>query len=185
MHLLLRTLLVILRAKRRSRLSPWDVSSVPLRALLTDVDFAWHINNGQYLGLFDLGRWDLMERAGLLQAVQRRGWLPVVQAEQIAFRRSVEFGKKFSLDTKFLGFGDRALWFEQRIVVDGEVYVRGYVLARLRAKDGHPVSDAEIREVFAELGFDPDGGEGVPAWLTQWREHIALPSARRSFPQDW
>ena len=57
-----------------------------MRALPTDVDLALHVNNGQYFGLFDLGRFDAMVRTGLWDEIRRRGWTPVVQAEQIAFR---------------------------------------------------------------------------------------------------
>ena len=48
MHLLFRTVATLLKSRRRPRVSPWEPTSVPLRALLTDVDIAWHINNGQY-----------------------------------------------------------------------------------------------------------------------------------------
>lgn len=185
MHLILRTLLTLLKARRRPPMSPWDVSSVPLRALLTDVDIAWHINNGQYFGLFDLGRFDLMDRTGLWKECRKRQWLPVVQAEQIAFRRSVEFGQKFSVETRFLGFDERAMWFEQRIVVDGEVFVHGFVCARLRGPGGVPVTNADIAEVMRSFGYDPDGGPGIPEWLHQWRKHIALPSSRTPAPHDW
>lgn len=185
MHLIPRTLWVLARARRRPPLSIWDSASLPMRALPTDVDIAGHVNNGQYFGLFDLGRFDLMARSGVMRAVRRRGWLPVVQAEQIAFRRSVEFGQKFSVDTRFLGFDERAMWLEQRIVVDGEVYVRGYICARLRGKDGAPVTNEDIRDAIRSLGHDPDGGPGVPEWLHEWKRNIVLPSSRTPTPHTW
>ncbi|OFR88562.1 4-hydroxybenzoyl-CoA thioesterase [Micrococcus sp. HMSC067E09] len=185
MHLIFRTVATLLKSRRRSRVSLWEPTSVPLRALLTDVDIAWHINNGQYFGLFDLGRFDLMDRCGLWKESRKRGWLPVVQAEQIAFRRSVEFGQKFSVETRFLGFDERSMWLEQRIVVDGEVYVRGYICGRLRAKDGRPVSNEEIADAVRSLGHDPEGGPGIPEWLHEWRRNIALPSSRTPVPHTW
>lgn len=62
MHVILRTLLTLLRSRRRYSLTPWETSRISLRALPTDVDVAMHINNGQYFSLFDLGRFDLMAR---------------------------------------------------------------------------------------------------------------------------
>ncbi|HEY4614342.1 MAG TPA: 4-hydroxybenzoyl-CoA thioesterase, partial [Citricoccus sp.] len=72
MHLLLRTLLLLVTSRRRSRLSIWDSSSLPLTALPTDIDIARHINNGMYFSLMDLGRFDLMVRSGAWDLMRRR-----------------------------------------------------------------------------------------------------------------
>jgi len=185
MHLLLRTLWILLRARRRPRLGVWETSSLPLRALPTDVDIAWHINNGQYFGLFDLGRFDLMSRAGIMREFQRRGWTPVVQAEQIAFRRSVTLWSAFSIETRCIGLDERSVWFEQRVVADGEVHVRAYMCTRLRGKDGVPVTNEEIRSVLAQQGHDMAAEPTLPEWLHEWRSAVALPSARTPAPHDW
>ncbi|MCD3131826.1 4-hydroxybenzoyl-CoA thioesterase, partial [Salmonella enterica subsp. enterica serovar Enteritidis] len=89
-------------------------------------DMALHVNKGQYIGLFDLGRFDPMVRTGMWDEIKRRGWTHVVQAEQIAFRRSVTLGQRFDVETRMIGLDERAVWFEQRVVVDGDVAVRAY-----------------------------------------------------------
>ena len=89
MHLLLRTLLLLIRSRRRSKLTLWDTSSLPLKALPTDVDIALHINNGMYLSLMDLGRFDLLVRCDMWNEMRRRKWTPVVQSEMITFRLSL------------------------------------------------------------------------------------------------
>lgn len=185
MHLLPRTLMVLARARRRPRLGIWDPASLPLRALPTDVDFAGHVNNGQYFGLFDLGRFDLMVRAGLWDACRERGWLPVVQSEQITFRRSVTLGRRFSVETRIIGLDERAVWFEQRAVVDGDVAVRAYICTRLRAKDGTPVTNDDVRALAREAGHDLAGEPALPEWLHTWRADAALPSARTPLPHVW
>ena len=185
MHLLPRTLLVLARARRRSRLGIWEPASLPLRALPTDVDFAGHVNNGQYFGLFDLGRFDIMVRTGLWKACRDRGWLPVVQAEQIAFRRSVTLGTAFTVETRLLGLDERAMWIEHRAVVDGDLAVRAIVCGRLRAKDGTPVPNEDLRALLAELGHDLSAEPVLPEWLHEWRGRIALPSARTPMPHVW
>lgn len=65
MHLIPRTIWVVARARRRPRAGLWEPTTLPMRALPTDVDMALHVNNGQYFGLFDLGRFDAMVRTGL------------------------------------------------------------------------------------------------------------------------
>lgn len=184
MHLLFRTLLVLGLARRRPLVNPWEPSVLTMRALPTDIDVAMHINNGQYFSLFDLGRFDLMQRAGLLGPIRERGWTPVVQAEQIAFRRSVTLLQKFEIHTLFLGVDEKTLYFEQRVVIDDEIYVRAYMATRLRGADG-PVPVAEIMNLIRECGWDVPQDLEVPEHIRRWREETALPSSRRPAPNRW
>ncbi len=185
MHLIFRTLLLLIRARRKSKLTIWDTSSLPLRALPTDVDVAVHINNGMYFSLMDLGRFDLMMRSGVWDLMRRNKWSPVVQSEQITFRRSINLWQQYTLETKMIGTDDKSVWFEQRFVVDGEIYVRAYVATRLVSKNG-PVSNEEIlHAVERELGQPNPDGRQIPEWLHQWRVDAALPSSRKPAPHIW
>lgn len=184
MHVIFRTLLVLMRARRRSRVSLWEPTELSLRALLTDVDLLRHINNGQYFSLFDLGRYDLMARSGFWDTCRRRGWHPVVQAEQATFRKSVTLWKRFRLVTRLIGVDERCFYIEHRVVVDGEIYVRAYVAGRLVGPDG-PVTIEEILRAAEETGHSVPEGFSVGENLRRWREDFALPSSRRSFPHTW
>ncbi len=185
MHLLLRTLLLLITSRRRSRLSIWDSSSLPLRALPTDIDIAMHVNNGMYLSLMDLGRFDLMVRSGAWDLFRRKGWTPVVQAEQIAFRASITLWQGYSLETRIIGLDDKCIWLEQRFVVDGQVCARGYVASRLVGPDG-PVSNEEIIAAVRDgLGEDVPADLVLPEWLHEWRVDVALPGSRRPAPHLW
>ena len=78
MNLVFRLWWLRLRARRRGPLSVWDVARTPFRVLPTDLDLLFHMNNGKYLSILDLGRLDLLLRSGLWQALTERGWYPVV-----------------------------------------------------------------------------------------------------------
>jgi len=185
MHLLLRTLLLLITSRRRPRLGIFDDSSLPLRALPTDIDIAMHVNNGMYLSLMDLGRFDLMVRSGVWDLMRRRKWAPVVQAEQVAFRKSITLWQDYALHTRLVGVDDKAVWFEQRFVVDGEVYVRGYVATRLVGPDG-PVPNEEIlAAVEQELGHVRPADLELPEWLHRWRVDASLPGSRKPAPHLW
>lgn len=181
MHMIFRILILLFSSRRRPKLSMLDAGSVPMRATLTDIDFAGHINNGMYFSIFDLGRFDLMFRSGMWTALRRNKWTPVVQAEMITFRKSVKLGVKFTQETQVLGADEKCIYFEQRIVVDGEIYARGYIATRLVSKSG-PVPNEQI---FAAAGVSMPDDRQVPAWITQWREDSSLPSARRPAPHSW
>lgn len=180
MHLLLRTLLLLFTSSRRTRLSVWDESSLPLRVLPTDIDIAMHVNNGMYFSLMDLGRFDLMVRAGIWDRMRRRGWTPVVSGETIAFRKSLQLWQRYTIESRIIGLDSKAIYFEQRMVAGGEIYARAHIATRLVDK-GRPVSQEDI---LAEFGAPPASLD-LPEWIHEWRENNALPGARKPAPHFW
>jgi len=180
MHLLLRTLMLLFTSSKRPALNVWDESSLPLRVLPTDIDIAMHVNNGMYFSLMDLGRFDLMVRSGIWNKMRKRGWSPVAAGETIAFRKSLQLWQRYTIETRIIGLDTKAIYFEQRMVVDGEIYARAHIATRLVAK-GKPVTQEEI---IAEFGAPPADLE-LPGWIHEWRENNALPGARRPAPHVW
>ena len=180
MHLLLRTLWLLIAARRRRPLSIWDAGSLPLRVQLTDIDIAMHVNNGMYLSLMDLGRFDLMIRSGFWKVMREKGWSPVVNAETITFRKSLQLGHRYTIETQIVGFDERAIYFDQRMVRDGEIYARAYIATRLLGSQG-PVPNTDIFAAFGSPPADMD----LPEWIHEWRLSTALPSTRRPAPHIW
>ena len=70
-------------------------------------------------------------------------------------------------------------------MVDGEVYVRGYVATRFLGPEGPVTNEEVIAAVREELGEQIPADLEVPEWLHAWRVHVALPGARRSAPHLW
>lgn len=180
MHLILRTLLQLLASRGRPGLSIWDSGSVSLRVLLTDIDIAMHMNNGMYFSVFDLGRFDLMVRSGVWRLLRRRGWSPVAAGETISFRKSLLLGQRYSVETRIIGLDERAVYFEQRAVADGEIHARAFIATRLVSRTG-PVPNEEIVAAFGA----PPADLVLPAWIHAWRLDTALPSTRKPAPHDW
>ena len=180
MHLLFRTLLTLFASRRRPKLSIWGESSLPLRVLPTDIDIAMHVNNGMYFSLMDLGRFDLMIRSGTWSLMRRRGWSPVANGETISFRKSLTLGQRYSIETRIIGFDERAIYFEQRMVSGGEIYAKAVIATRLVSKSG-PVSNEDI---LAALG-QPPVDLVLPEWIHEWRLNNSLPSTRRPAPHVW
>ena len=181
MHVLFRLGALLATARKRPRVSIFDSVSLPMRARITDIDIARHINNGMYFSLFDLGRFELMVRSGTWDVMRRNKWTPVVQAETITFRKSVVFNQKFTQETRILGFDERCIYFEQRMVVDGEIYAQATIATRLLSPKG-PVGNEEI---IAAVGETVPVDLVLPEWIASWRENTALPSSRRPAPHQW
>ncbi|WP_424937170.1 MULTISPECIES: acyl-CoA thioesterase [Bacteria] len=185
MNVIWRTLLVISAARRRARrgqtLAPNEVGRVRLTTLPTDLDILRHMNNGRYLSLFDLGRWDLLIRTGLFDAMKERGWYAVVSSETVTFRKSLELWQRFDVESRLMGHDDKALFLEHRAVVDGEVYARVIVRARMLRRAGGTVSHEEL---FGALGR-PEGVPGVADWIHDWATASSLPPTKAPAPSVW
>lgn len=185
MNVIWRTLLVTFGARLRVRLgrglAPTAVSRIRLTTLPTDIDVLRHMNNGRYLSLFDLGRWDLLVRTGLVDAMRRNGWYAVVSSETVTFRKSLELWQRFVVESRLLGHDDKALYLEHRAVVDGEVYARAIIRARMLKRRGGTLSHEEL---FAAVGR-PDDLPDVEPWVHDWAAASALPSTRAAAPSVW
>lgn len=180
-----RTLLVMLSARRRlrrtGRLAPTGISRIRLTTLPTDIDLLRHMNNGRYLSLFDLGRWDLLVRTGLWDVMKRHGWYAVVSSETITFRKSLNLWQRFDVESRMIGHDDKAVYLEHRAVVDGEVFARAIIRARMMKRSGGTLSHDEL---FAAVGR-PEGVPEVEEWVHDWAAASALPPTRAEAPSVW
>lgn len=180
-----RTLLTIWRAKvllrRNGLISPRSVGRVQLRTLPTDIDLLMHMNNGRYASLFDLGRFDLLIRTGLWDAMNAHGWYAVVASETVTFRKSLQLWQKFTVESRLYGHDDKAVYQIHRAVVGGEVYAEMIVRARFLRKTGGVVNTDEL---FAALGR-PDDLPPLPDWIADWAAGAALPSTKAPAPSVW
>ncbi|MHC5794604.1 acyl-CoA thioesterase [Lacisediminihabitans sp. FW035] len=180
MHLIFRTFLVWLR-RNGPRLDAHDVGRLRFRVLPTDLDVLGHMNNGVYLSIMDLGRMDLLQRSGVWSRLLSAGFFPVMADETISFRRSLMPWQRFTLETRIVGYDAKAVYVEQRAVVDGEIYARATTRGRFVKKTGGTVTTAEVAEV---AGIDITG-HPLPEWVARWATDVALPPARAAAPSEW
>ncbi|MDF1477830.1 thioesterase family protein [Leifsonia sp. H3M29-4] len=181
MNKLLRTWWALVRARRSSRLAVTDVGRVRFRVRLTDIDTLRHMNNGVYLSIADLGRFDLLVRTGIWDVFQREGWYPVVANATISYRKSLDFGQRYVLESKLIGIDARAVYAEQRFTVDGEIYARLVMRARFLKRKGGVVSAHDIAEA---LGIEL-ADFVVPEWMSRWSDDVALPSTKQPARSHW
>lgn len=173
----LRVAWTVATARRRGAVAPGEVATLRLRVLPNDIDFAGHMNNGVYFTMADLGRIDLMIRAGWARAQVRHRVSPVVMQETMTFRTSLAPGQAYELQTVIAGWDRISVFYEQRFVVDGQVCAQAMVRMRFLQK-GKGV-DAE--RLWQLLGVTPPPSS-VPEWAKGWGEAARLPSPRADAP---
>ncbi|RRJ85959.1 thioesterase [Gulosibacter macacae] len=177
----LRMLLVWWRARRAPAREMKDIGRIPFRVGIRDIDVLGHMNNGTFLTVQDLGRLDWMLRTRTLRAFQSRGWNAVVARQTIAYRRSLDFGVDYILETRFLGVDERNFYMEHRFVSGGQLCAQAFVVGRFISKNG-VVPMAEMYAAIPELAEFHDL---VPAWVLDWGEAARLPSAGSDVPSVW
>lgn len=192
MHMLPRTLWhKWFVGSRGPKLGFTDVSRSTFRVWPTDLDILRHMNNGKYLSIMDIGRYDLMQRNGVFDLFTREGWYPVVVGQTISYRKSLNPWKKFVIESRILGFDEQGVYLEQRFVrpapaeseIAGvpEIYARAVVRARILRRAGGVVP---VSEIIEKSGANPDELR-VPAEYLAWGEQTKLPSTRQATPSRW
>lgn len=163
MTLLARLLWKGLTLKRRRRLGPLEASVLRFRVWPNDLDLNFHMNNGRFLSLMDLGRFDLTARTALGRAMMRGRWKPLIGGLSMRYRKSLEPFESYELHTRLLGWDTKWLYLEQRFLKQGDVAAEGVVRALFRARSGNvPTS-----EVLRQMGYEgpaPDLPEPVRRW---------------------
>lgn len=163
MNLWFRLLWLLVTTPFRPRLvPPFARSQLPFRVWFHDLDTSLHMNNGRYWSLMDLGRTDLMLRSGLWRAVLREGWVPVVNAGMIRFRRELRLLRAFEIETAILCWTENWLVMQHRVISrgrDGAEIVAAVALVRAALYDRKAKSYIPVARIMRELGT---GAESPP-----------------------
>lgn len=187
MHMLFRTLWhAVFVGPRGRRLAFGDVSRSRFRVWPTDLDLLRHMNNGKYLSIMDIARFDFMQRTRAWQIVRDQGWYPVVVGQTITYRKSLNPWQRFWIETAILGFDEQAVYIEQRFMRPDvkrrpEIYARAYVRARFLRRTGGTVP---IDELLEKLGADA-ADFTLPDDIRTWGQATRLPSTRADATSTW
>lgn len=207
MHMLIRTVWhALFVGPRGRRIAFGEVSRSRFRVWPTDLDILRHMNNGKYLSIMDVARFDMLrslevrtqrvragskvspqaQRTSAWKVVQDQGWYPVVVNQTIAYRKSLNPWQRFWIETAILGFDEQAVYVEQRFVRPDaerrpEIYARAYVRARFLRRSGGTVP---IEELMEKMGADP-AAFSVPEDVLAWGRAARLPSTRADAVSTW
>ena len=135
MNLYLRFLILILKRIRvSSKIDVFDRCRTKFRVQPLDLDLNLHMNNGRYLSIMDLGRFDLMLQSGVFWKLMARGYYPVVVSESIRFRRPLHLFDRFELVTTIDSWDEKDVFITQRFVHRGEAVATGFIKGRFKQR---------------------------------------------------
>jgi acyl-CoA thioesterase FadM len=125
----LRLLGVGFRVLAQSKVDLLATTRIHLRAWPNDLDFNFHVNNGRYLTLADIGRMHWFVRTGMLKIARQQKAFPVVGDAIAKFRRDLKSFQHFEIHTRLVGWDHKWGFVEHRFVrgdrVIGVVAIRG------------------------------------------------------------
>lgn len=169
MNLFLRLLLLFFSAPFRARCPVLGPARKRFRVWPPDLDVLFHVNNGVYLSMLDVARVDLMLRSGMVSELKRRGWYPVVAAETIRFRRSLQLFQSFEVETTVIGWDERAFIIQHRFTRGETRVAEAVVRSRFLKRGGGTVS---TRELLDAVGLK-DPSPPLPIWIEDWNRENA------------
>ncbi len=169
MNLFLRLLLLLLTIRFRPRCDIMGPARKRFIVWPPDLDVLWHVNNGVYLSMLDVARVDMMLRSGLAPRLRKAGIYPVVAAETIRFRRSLQLFEAFEVETRVLGWDDKAFVLEHRFLRGDELVADAVVRFRFLRRKGGTVATQELLQLFGRAGPSPE----LPAWIAAWNSENA------------
>lgn len=141
------------------------VSRLNFRVCPTDLDVYGHMNNSRFLALMDLGRIDLLTRAGTIPQLKSRGWNPLVASTMIRYQKPLLCFQTFELTTRILAWDDRWFFIEQ-------VFIRGEkIIAKALVKGLFygPQGSVPIVECLTHLGVE-NSSPCSPEFVRNWQK---------------
>ena len=130
--------------------------------LPNDVDVT-RLNSDRYLPLMDLGRINIVLRAGLLGTLVRNRWVPLARVVTIRFRHPLKLLQRYQLRSRALYWDDEWVWTEHRFERGGRTTAIGITkvafrgphgivpLSRIMAAAGETHAPAPLPDLIAAL----------------------------------
>lgn len=165
MNVLFRFVTIFLRSMRRLKLGLFDESRLKLRVLPNDFDPYLHLNNGRYLSMMDLGRFDFVIRNGLGRIMWTRKWFPVVGSSMIRYRRPIGALRSYDLYTRLAGWDEKWIYISHRFERNGELMAAAIIRGVFRGREGM-ISPVRI---IGEAGHEVEPVR-MPQWIRTWQE---------------
>ena len=153
--------LAVGRGALAPRIDPLHEAELAFRVTPFDCDVYGHMNNGRYLTVMDFGRWNHVQRSGLLRLFVSRSWWPVLGAAEIEYRRELRLFQRYRLATRIASWQGKWFWFEQRFLVGDTLHARAVVRGVVRHR-GRSVPQDEVMEALGVSGLVPPPPPGLP-----------------------
>jgi len=151
-------------------MSVLDTSVTKLRVNPFDLDLLFHVNNGIYLQMADVARWDFIADLGGISKMRAKRWYPVVAAASIKYKKSLQLGQRVTITTRVLGWDERVFYIEQVFTSGDTLHATAWIAGRFLAVGGKRIPAPEVVELLSN-GTVPPSPE-LPPELAAWAKAV-------------
>jgi len=170
MNLFFRLLLLVLTAPFRPRCDVLGPTRKRFLVWPPDLDVLLHVNNGVYLSMLDVARTDLMLRSGVALRLRKHRVYPVVAAQTIRFRRSLQLFQRFEVETAVIGWDEKAFIIQHHFWRGDQVVAEAIIRSRFLRRGGGTVNCQEVLDLIGKSNLaSPD----LPPWIDAWNRENA------------
>ena len=158
-----RMILEVSMARRQPPLSLTGTHVSWHRCWPWDLDIFRELNNGRTLTLFDLGRFPLALRSGLVEVARRQGWGMTVAGNSTRYRRRIRAFERVEMRSRCIGWDARFFYIEQSMWKGDDC--ANHILIRMAITSAagivSPRQVAQAMDVAAE-------SPALPDWVLAW-----------------
>ncbi|MEM9433318.1 MAG: thioesterase family protein [Pseudomonadota bacterium] len=175
MYPFIRAAAALMRAKGQPKLGALEPLETTHFCMPWDLDFFLELNNGQTLTLYELNRFQLAVRTGLLSAMRRNSWGLTVAGSTIQYRRRVRIFERMKMRVQVVFWDAKFIYMEQSIHVRD--VLSSHLLIRTAVTDRNGIVPVET--LMQAMATDVPPLE-APDWVASWIEADAeRPIARK------
>ncbi len=128
-----------------------------------DLDGFLEMNNGRILTIFDLGRFGLARRVGLLRVLRQERWGLTMAGVSVRYRKRITPFVAFRMVSRAVGWDHRFFYIDQQIWIGDDCAVQGLYRSAV-VERGKLVDPGRV---FAALGRD-EPSPPLPDWVGAW-----------------
>lgn len=154
--------------------NPFIESKIKMRVWISDIDLFMEMNNGRFLTLMDIGRFDVGIRTGLFKILKKHNWGLMVGAVSTRYRYRLRTFQKFTLHTKLTHYDERWFYFHQWFEgFNGRKHASFLVRTAVISSNGL----VPTKEVVAEMNYNEDlliEKNKKSEWIEKWIESDEL-----------
>lgn len=165
MNLILRLILELLRSRTTERTDVGTEIVARFRVMPTDLDFNGHMTNNRYHTVMDYAAIGLLASHGILTAMLKKRWRPIVGCSLISHRKSLKMFDRYIVRSKVIYCDEVWSYLSHIIEHDGRVIAAANRKYALLDRSGFIAS----QKIFAEIGEDfnskPADIDSVRSWV--------------------
>jgi YbgC/YbaW family acyl-CoA thioester hydrolase len=137
MNLYFRLLIILIATWFKPRLPAGKAAcSLALRVMPNDLDINLHMNNGRYLTICDLTRIDFFIRTGLMRAMRKHKWMPLVAEHTMEYRKSLKLFESFTVSMELTHWDEKFFYMTHLFMQGEKLIAQGTSKGVIRSQTG-------------------------------------------------